>query len=87
MADARLCGRAGEAVILVLIRSVTGAITPEMDHILMNTWLASQAATSLLWVTINNKIHSFDVHSSHNFQKLKVKVGWTLDTNLYLVLG
>ena len=37
MADARLCGRAGEAVILVLIRSVTGAITPEMDHILMNT--------------------------------------------------
>ena len=48
MADARLCGRgrAGEAVILVLIRSVTGAITPEMDHILMNTWLASQAATS-----------------------------------------
>ena len=79
---------AGEAVTLSLIRSVTGVISAEMDHILMNTWLARQAATSEHRVTIKretksviNKIFrvqpfNFRLLLLNNFQKSEKQKLW-----------
>ena len=81
---------AGEAVTLSLIRSVTGVISAEMDHILMNTWLARQAATSEHRVTIKretknviNKIFrvqpfNFRLLLLNNFQKSEKQKLWRL---------
>ena len=85
---------AGEAVTLSLIRNVTGVISAEMDHILMNTWLARQAATSEHRVTIKretksviNKIirvqpFNFRLLLLNNFQKSEKQKPFTI----YLVV-
>lgn len=70
-------GQVREAVTLSLIRSVTGVISGEMDHILMNTWLARQAATSEPRVTIKletkngiNKVFRVQPYNFHSIEQL-----------------
>ena len=84
---------AGEAVTLSLIRSVTGVISAEMDHILMNTWLARQAATSEPRVTIKletkngiNKIFRVQPFNFHSIEQLSKSLELQVVKNILLVL-
>ena len=86
-------GQVREAVTLSLIRSVTGVISGEMDHILMNTWLARQAATSEPRVTIKletkngiNKIFRVQPFNFHSIEQLSKSLELQVVKNILLVL-
>ena len=86
-------GQVREAVTLSLIRSVTGVISGEMDHILMNTWLARQAATSEPRVTIKletkngiNKVFRVQPYNFHSIEQLSKSLELQVVKNILLVL-
>ena len=86
-------GQVREAVTLSLIRSVTGVISGEMDHILMNTWLARQAATSEPRVTIKletkngiNKVFRVQPYNFHSIEQLSKFLELQVVKNILLVL-